>query len=95
MSDLEALLREPLVDTPDDGFTAKVVSRIAEARIRRARNEAIVMVAGVAGALALLPFTDFGKMLQAQVLALDTSLPVALTIAALVFSGAALQALRD
>ncbi|MBI3678315.1 MAG: hypothetical protein HY243_17025 [Proteobacteria bacterium] len=95
MSDLEALLREPPSDMPDDGFTAKVVSRIAEARIRRARNEALVMGAGVAAALALLPFTDFGKMLQQQVLSLDTSLPVALTLAALVFSAAALQALRD
>lgn len=95
MSDLDILLREPLAETPDDGFTAKVVSAIAQDRIRRARVEAVTLSAGAAGVLTLLPFTDFGQMLQQQAYMIDGSLPVALALVALTLTAAALQVLRD
>lgn len=95
MSDLDTMLHEPLTEMPDNGFTAKVVSAIAEARIRRARLEAVTLSAGVAAVLTLLPFTDFGQMLQQQAYLIDGSLPIALALVALTLTAAALQVLRD
>jgi hypothetical protein len=95
MSDLDQLLREPPREVPDDGFTAKIMVGIAQARIRRARLETVSLTAGVVAVLALLPFTDFGKMLQQQMLTLDNSMPLALTLTALVLCAALLRYVED
>lgn len=63
-SELELLLQRPLAEPADDGFSRRVITRIAQDRNRTAKVRALIELGLVATVLALAPFTSIGQMME-------------------------------
>jgi len=87
MNRIDDLLSQPLPPVADDGFSARVMGRIAAARRRRQWTSAALMAAGVLAAVLLLPLPTIGEALGSACRAIaDTTLTAA--FARIVTSGA-------
>jgi len=89
--DLERLLSRPLDEPADAGFSARVLVRAHEMDTRRIYLETTAMIAAGACVVALLPFTDAGRLIAHAAASLAVSGPLALGITVLVFSSIWLQ----
>lgn len=87
-TELDAFLSRPLADVPDSGFSARILSRISERNIRRARIEVMGWIALVLAATAALAISRTGRELAALALSLSVmvQIGVILTVVLVVFA---------
>ncbi|HEX2590914.1 MAG TPA: hypothetical protein VHL34_05440 [Rhizomicrobium sp.] len=63
MSDLDLLLSAPLEDAVDMGFSAHVMMKVADMRLRQAKIEAALSLAGVVLLFMIAALTPIGPAL--------------------------------
>ncbi len=83
---LDELLSQPLPDVPDNGFTARVITRVKAAERRRAAGIMVATVIGVTILCLLVPLRVFTAAIGLTVFELGTSPLVGWAAAALVLT---------
>ena len=93
-AELNELLSRPLPDVPDQGFSARVMAKIARQEMRQARIDALSWIALVLAATGALALTRVGREFAAFALSLNAAmeLGIALSVILLVFVGRASEA---
>jgi len=78
--DLDLLLSHPLPETPDNGFSNRVIAEIALQQLRRDRFKTEIYSGFIVLAVLVLPFTPLGQMLAASAKTASGMVLVGLTV---------------
>jgi len=89
--DLDLLLSQPLAEPADDGFSARVLARLAQSGSRIARLEGMAYGVTAAVVVAALALSNLGGAIARVTPLLVTSQPLGIAVAALVVTGAFLR----
>jgi len=90
---LDLLLSRPLAETPDNGFSNRVIAEIALQELRRDRFKTEIYSGLIVLAVLVLPFTAPGRLLAASAATAGGMALVGLTLGA-VFTFFSLKAVR-